>query len=60
MSVLSSRVSRRSWASTTGQIPHWSEVASGPLRTFPSENDCSLGGTTSDDERDAIGVAAWT
>lgn len=59
MSVLSSRVSRRSWASTTGQIPHWSEVASGPLRTSPSENDCSLGGTISDNERDAIGAAVW-
>ena len=60
MSVLSPPLSRRARTSTTGQLPHWSEVASGPLRTFPFENDCSLGGTTSDDERDAIGVAAWT
>src|SRR5678815_6067640 len=36
MSVVSSRASRRPRASTAGQLPHWSEVSSGPLRARPS------------------------
>ena len=57
MSVLSPRLSRRSKTSTTGQIPHWSEVSSGPLRPRTSAIDHGLGTTSDDDERHAIDVA---
>ena len=36
MSAASLRTSRKPRPSTTGQLPHWSEVASEPLRAQPS------------------------
>jgi hypothetical protein len=57
MSVLSPPLSRRSKTSTTGQLPHWSEVSSGPLRPRRSAIDRGLGTTSDDDERYAIDVA---
>jgi hypothetical protein len=54
MSVVSPPVSRRSRTSTTGQLPHWSEVSSGLLRHRASAIDRGLGTTSDDDERHAI------
>jgi hypothetical protein len=54
MSVLSPPICRRSRTSTTGQLPHWSEVSSGPLRHRTSAIDRGLGTFSDDDERHAI------
>ena len=57
MSVLSPSLSRRARTSTTGQLPHWSEVSSGPLGPRRSAIDRGLETSSDDDERHALGVA---